>query len=84
MYTCNYFRFINLWRWWLKSRGCSLVADIKSSFSILMITCNNIVYTRETLLQTDPYTITVVSRVSAHGRLNINHNFGLHGRLPGI
>ena len=27
---------------------------------------------------------TVVSQISAHGRLNITHNFGLHGRLPGI
>ena len=27
---------------------------------------------------------TVVSRVSAHGRLNITRDFGLHGRLPGI
>ena len=27
---------------------------------------------------------TVVSRVSAHGRLNITHDFGPHGRLPGI
>ena len=27
---------------------------------------------------------TVVSRVSAHGRLNITHDFGLHGRLPRI
>ena len=26
----------------------------------------------------------VVSRVSAHGRLNITCNFGPHGRLPGI
>ena len=25
---------------------------------------------------------TVVSRVSAHGRLNIHHDFGPHGRLP--
>ena len=28
--------------------------------------------------------ITVVSRVSTHGHLNITHDFGLHGRLPGI
>ena len=27
---------------------------------------------------------TVVSRVSAHGRLNIIHDFGPHGCLPGI
>ena len=27
---------------------------------------------------------TVVSRVSAHGRLNITRDFGPHGRLPGI
>ena len=27
---------------------------------------------------------TVVSWVSAHGRLNIPRNFGPHGRLPGI
>ena len=26
---------------------------------------------------------TIVSRVSAHGRLNIHRDFGLHGRLPG-
>ena len=30
------------------------------------------------------YTITVVSRVSTHGRLNITRYFGLHGHLPGI
>ena len=28
--------------------------------------------------------VTVVSRVSAHGRLNITRDFGPHGRLPGI
>ena len=28
--------------------------------------------------------ITVVSRVSTHGRLIITHNFGPHGCLPGI
>ena len=28
--------------------------------------------------------LTVVSRVSAHGCLNMTHDFGLHGRLPGI
>ena len=28
--------------------------------------------------------ITVVSRVSAHGRLNITRDFGPHGHLPGI
>ena len=28
--------------------------------------------------------ITVVSRVSAQGHLNITHDFGPHGRLPGI
>ena len=28
--------------------------------------------------------ITVVSRVSAHGCLNIIHDFGLYGHLPGI
>ena len=27
---------------------------------------------------------TVVSQVSTHGHLNITHNFGPHGRLPGI
>ena len=27
---------------------------------------------------------TIVSRVSAHGRLNITRDFGPHGRLPGI
>ena len=27
---------------------------------------------------------TIVSRVSAHGRLNITHDFGPHGCLPGI
>ena len=27
---------------------------------------------------------TIVSWVSAHGYLNITHDFGLHGRLPGI
>jgi hypothetical protein len=27
---------------------------------------------------------TVVSRVNTHGRLNITHDFGPHGRLPGI
>ena len=27
---------------------------------------------------------TVVSRVSTHGRLNITHDFGPHGCLPGI
>ena len=27
---------------------------------------------------------TVVSWVSAHGRLNITRDFGPHGRLPGI
>ena len=26
---------------------------------------------------------TIVSRVSAHGRLNITRDFGPHGRLPG-
>ena len=30
------------------------------------------------------YTCTVVSRVSAHGCLNITRDFGPHGRLPGI
>ena len=30
------------------------------------------------------YTVTVVSRVSAHGCLNITHDFGLHGHLPRI
>ena len=30
------------------------------------------------------YDITVVSRVSAHGRLNITRNFGLYGCLPRI
>ena len=28
--------------------------------------------------------ITIVSRVSAHGRLNITHDFGPHRHLPGI
>ena len=28
-------------------------------------------------------TITIVSRVSTHERLNITRNFGLHGCLPG-
>ena len=28
--------------------------------------------------------ITIVSRVSAHGHLNITRDFGPHGRLPGI
>ena len=28
--------------------------------------------------------ITIVSRVSAHGCLNITRNFGPHGYLPGI
>ena len=27
---------------------------------------------------------TVVSRVSAHGRLNIPRDFGPHGHLPGV
>ena len=30
------------------------------------------------------YTCTVVSQVSAHGRLNIPRDFGPHGHLPGI
>ena len=29
-------------------------------------------------------TTTVVSRVSAHEHLNITHEFGPHGHLPGI
>ena len=28
--------------------------------------------------------ITVVSQVSTHERLNITHDFGLHGHLPRI
>ena len=30
------------------------------------------------------YSSTVVSQVSAHGRLNITRDFGSHGCLPGI
>ena len=30
------------------------------------------------------FSLTVVSWVSAHGRLNITRNFGPHGCLPGV
>ena len=35
-------------------------------------------------IKNSPIELTVVSWVSAHGRLNIPRDFGPHGRLPGI
>jgi hypothetical protein len=36
----------------------------------------------DTIPSCDVINCTVVSRVSTHGRLNITHNFGMHGCLP--
>ena len=43
------------------------------------------VYVRKSIMKkyNSKYAFTVVSQVSAHGYLNVTHDFGMHGRLPG-
>ena len=68
----------------ISSRQFSFLGIIPNGICVDQVDCifNYYVYTKHAW--DNVHILTVVSKVSAHGHLNISHNFGPHGHLPGL